>query len=248
MGWTDENIDQIIVNPNGPPEIIIDGTGTNAVLAALGQNAGVLFEGVAGRYYLVSVENNTPSSSEFHIWATDGTVVRMQVVDALINDDTSGTQQLFDDNLTFTMDVGRANPVITAAVGATFRLRGTNIAAPIAYDNAGTAETWQTMTLLNGFTNRGGGYVNAKYRRVASPPNCVQVVGEVQTGTVAAGTIIATLPAGYRPTNIIPLVVQNSGVPANKMTVLELDSSGNLKLWDYGAGVVGFNGLYSLDA
>jgi hypothetical protein len=109
-----------------------------------------------------------------------------------------------------------------------------------------SAGGYNLITPLNGFANRGAGYVRLQWRRVVSPADCVQIVGELNTGVVAGGTVIGNIPAPHRPLSIIPLVVQNSNTPAGRMTVLEFNPNGDLKLFDYGAGVVGINGLYMI--
>jgi hypothetical protein len=63
----------------------------------------------------------------------------------------------------------------------------------------GSLETWHAATLGSGITNTGSG-PHMQYRLVSSPPRTVQVIGDINAGTVTAdGTVITTLPAGYRP-------------------------------------------------
>jgi hypothetical protein len=110
------------------------------------------------------------------------------------------------------------------------------------------SETWHAFVFQNGFTNRGAPYANAQYRLVAAPSRCVQVIAHLNTGVVANGTIIVNLPLGYRPAHTIAVTAQSSATPAGRTAVVELDAAGNLKVFDYGAGVLQFNGLFSLDA
>lgn len=125
----------------------------------------------------------------------------------------------------------------------------TVISAPIVFDTDGnsTAETWHTPTLLNSFT--AGGPPSLQYRKLASPPNCVQVCGTIISGaTTGSGTAIATLPTGYRPaTNTIVLPVNNASTSANLW--LGLQSNGSLALhgtWANGA-TIQINGMYPID-
>jgi hypothetical protein len=66
---------------------------------------------------------------------------------------------------------------------------GTSAAAP---------EGWHVMPLSPGWTNYGGAYQQAQYRKDAAGK--VHLRGLVaKSGTPASGDVIATMPAGYRP-------------------------------------------------
>lgn len=65
-------------------------------------------------------------------------------------------------------------------------------------------EPWQTLSLQNGWVARGG-YYTPSYRR--EPGELVRLVGGMIDGTNDNGTIIATLPAGYRPASDQPLAL-----------------------------------------
>lgn len=56
--------------------------------------------------------------------------------------------------------------------------------------------TWQTPTLVNGWSNLGG-YQSARY--VLEDSKLVRIEGAITGGTTAAGTTLFTLPTGYRP-------------------------------------------------
>src|SRR5439155_22990870 len=121
---------------------------------------------------------------------------------------------------------------------------------PLNFSVGGTAETWNTLTLANGWTNIGGVWATSKYRKVASPPSCVQVIFACNAGTKADGTTVATLPAGYRPANTqaFPVAIGGSvGVPVNPQVLV--DSSGNIKCNGVSACTnMEFQALVSLDA
>ena len=53
----------------------------------------------------------------------------------------------------------------------------------------------------NSWSNSGSG-PHAQYRRVSSPPNSIEIIGDVQAGTTADGTALWTMPTGYRPANV----------------------------------------------
>lgn len=56
-------------------------------------------------------------------------------------------------------------------------------------------ETWQLLTLINGWVNFGANYAPARYWK--DPAGVVWVEGFVKSGTV--GAIVTVLPVGYRP-------------------------------------------------
>lgn len=64
---------------------------------------------------------------------------------------------------------------------------------PIALDG----ESWTAPTLQNGWVNYGSVFATAGYRKL--PSGLVVVKGLVKDGTVTSGTVIFTLPVGYRP-------------------------------------------------
>jgi hypothetical protein len=62
----------------------------------------------------------------------------------------------------------------------------------------GGPETWHAASLVNSWANSGSG-PNMQYRMLASPPATVEVIGDVNAGTLTSPTTIFTLPSGYRP-------------------------------------------------
>lgn len=112
---------------------------------------------------------------------------------------------------------------------------------------SGSAEAWHGMTLLNGFANRGAGFAAASYRLVPSPANTVQLVGQVTAGG-ASGTVMATLPAGYRPTTEQPFWAYNN--TSNVALLGTVGTNGNVTLFGSSlaaSNVCQFSGLVSLD-
>ena len=55
---------------------------------------------------------------------------------------------------------------------------------------------WAALTLSASWVNFGGAYATAQYRRVGG---IVYLSGLIKSGTTTPGTVIATLPAGFRP-------------------------------------------------
>lgn len=89
---------------------------------------------------------------------------------------------------------------------------------------------WQSLTLANSWLNFGGGYASARYRKVNG---IVYIQGTIKSGTVAPGTLLATLPAGFRPSAHIVAPAFQAATSALSVEVL---STGGLVI-----GAVAFN-------
>lgn len=112
----------------------------------------------------------------------------------------------------------------------------------------GLGGNWTPMTLLNGWTNSGGVQVPAQYRLVSSPPNSLQIVGDIAAGTITDGTIITNLPDGYRPDHSVsfPMGVN----PTNRAGLMREEPGGNIVIFGLTAGTttIYFNTIIPLDA
>lgn len=114
------------------------------------------------------------------------------------------------------------------------------------------AEVWNGVSFQNGWSNVGGTNVTAQYRRIASPPACVQIVGTIAPGTKVDGTTMFTLPAAYRPAKdqFFPVASSHSaGGGANPQ--VRVATNGTVAC--FGVNIVGLanielNCLVSLDA
>jgi hypothetical protein len=62
-----------------------------------------------------------------------------------------------------------------------------------------TPGAWLSPTLLNSWVNYGAPFETAGYRK--TPTGEVQLRGMIKNGTTTNGTVLFTLPAGYRPAN-----------------------------------------------
>lgn len=137
----------------------------------------------------------------------------------------------------------------TARDTVLYRASAGNLAVDNLLKNvSGSAETWHSMSLVNGWANSGGSDPTAQYRLVPSPANCVQIVGSIHGGTNANGTTIATLPVGYRPAThkvLFPTAVDVlNGSP--RMT---LNTNGTLTIDNStSAAFIFFNQIIPLDA
>ena len=82
------------------------------------------------------------------------------------------------------------------------------------------------MGLLNGWTNNAS-FVQARYRKVASPPNSVQIQAFISGNAASNGTFFK-LPAGYVPTNSQGFAVGCTS--SADSTDGRVDTSGNLSI------------------
>lgn len=117
---------------------------------------------------------------------------------------------------------------------------------------AGSIETWHPMALLNSWANVAG-FATAKYRRVASPFNSVEIIGAINAAAATAATFF-TLPANYIPASQQPVCSMgaNAAIPAGLSPWIRCDASGNLAVQNTGAVPAAwqsfFHGFISLDA
>lgn len=118
---------------------------------------------------------------------------------------------------------------------------------PIYLDTA-----WAALTLINLWTPLGAPFAQPQYRKVASPANSVQVVGYGQNGTNATGTIIGSLPVGYRPLSTTRRPIWAFGGALNVTTevpALTVLTNGDIELrGSVGATILGFDFTFPLDA
>lgn len=116
------------------------------------------------------------------------------------------------------------NPGIAAGAVGTTELAATSVTqakiANNAVDLAQLADTGWTNATLTGATNVGAPYPSTRYRRIAG----IVWLEIAFNRSVADGSTIFTLPAGYRPAGT---VVMHTGVTDN-IQRLTVDSSGNV--------------------
>ena len=108
-------------------------------------------------------------------------------------------------------------------------------------------ETWNPMTLKNGWAGVAGNAAN-QYRLAAAPANSVEIIGAI-AGNAATATTFATLPAGYVPASAQRFAAEGgtTGAPG-----IVCDTAGNLSLGGAPALPAAANwwyhGFISLDA
>jgi hypothetical protein len=97
-------------------------------------------------------------------------------------------------------------------------------------------EDWHAATLLAGWTNLGAPYTTAAY--YLQPDGMVRLRGILVGGTKTDGTVIATLPAGYRPTADEIITVGNA-TSGGVLPELRIRANGNIEIWGMGASTNG---------
>jgi hypothetical protein len=125
----------------------------------------------------------------------------------------------------------------------------------IQYQNeAGNATpgSWQQFSFANGWANLGAGFVVGQYRLVPSPLRSLQLIGFIKPGTRTVGTIITTLPVGYRPFySHRPVVDWDVTTAGAETPALSFNPSGQLSLavaFPAAASFMYLNALIPLDA
>lgn len=91
--------------------------------------------------------------------------------------------------------------------------------------NGTAADGWTGITFANGWTNLAGGMAGS-FKLVASPPNGLWLVGNLVPGTKVNGTVIGTLPVGFRPSHTIGVPLTADVQAAGQSPHLNIDSGG----------------------
>lgn len=105
---------------------------------------------------------------------------------------------------------------------------------------------WKPMSLMNGWTNRAG-YQPMSYRVPPSPPNSVQMIGNMVVGDDTNGVQIGLMPKSYRPLSTTCLSCYG-GQAATLTPKIEIDTAGIVQAYDFtDAGHFGINGFYPID-
>lgn len=116
---------------------------------------------------------------------------------------------------------------------------------PIIYwdpaDIAGVGEVWHNVVFANGWANLGGNWATAQYRLM--PDGTVLLKGSVIGGTKVDGTVMTTLPVGYRPANDHIYMGGNASAAGSTPSV-RIFTSGQIQIFAMNATV---NGAHSWD-
>ncbi len=105
----------------------------------------------------------------------------------------------------------RSGPFVGYALGPA--AASTAVTVPIMLMAGGREAGEVAATLQNGWTNVGGTFANAGFYVDAT--GHVHLVGMIQGGAAAAGTVLFTLPAGYRPTRSAEFRVHSGTLPSS---------------------------------
>ena len=107
-----------------------------------------------------------------------------------------------------------------------------------SYMPASAGVTWSNLTLQNGWATYGGIYSTPQYTKVSD--GVVHLKGLIRSGTNTDGTVIATLPAGFRPsTRLLSTVASAAGnsshtrldvLPNGQLIIQASDGNGWLSL------------------
>lgn len=119
----------------------------------------------------------------------------------------------------------------------------------IRFSTPSGISNWTNITLVNGWAN-GAGNVVAKYQRITSPPNSVEIIGAISS---AAATNIKFGSIPFTPNSQQGIAAGASGnVAANMAPYVQCDTAGNLTMNSAAAlpgnGNFRFHGTISLDA
>lgn len=95
-----------------------------------------------------------------------------------------------------------------------------------------TSGTWQTLTLASGYSNPGHGYT-ASYLREGRRVTLRGRIG-ANTGTIASGATIATLPAAIRPADsaVIGWAAPRNGGASDNLIRMEITDAGVLHTFE----------------
>ncbi len=231
MGWTNTTPETITVGGNGQTGQIIVLRSDGTTLATLDQN-GLNFYDSTGTNILTSIDD----MSEITSTGSNGTLTIFESIVDFNNSSFSLSGQVFDEpassvngqnNLIAmvspTTDAAGAEAILflqqSATGGLSIYLGGSNstgaaVNCPISVSGLITpflvssqaTETWHAFTYVNSWKDFGSGFNTGGYRIDAL--GRVWLRGAIQnSGTITDGSVICTLPSGYRPTAEIELPV-----------------------------------------
>ncbi len=116
----------------------------------------------------------------------------------------------------------------------TIRVTARNSTGTSAYDEeAGTLPAWTACDLKGNWQNYANGYATAGFTKTNN--EVVYLKGLIRFGSsAAAGTVVCTLPVGYRPTAKLVFLTSSSGGTEGAPARVDISTNGDVIL-DYGA-------------
>ena len=160
----------------------------------------------------------------------------LDVRTAIVTDDLHVQQDLFvDQNATVVGDFQAAAGVELGSATDTTQIDGPMTCLDdITLPNTGQRITRGAITaptLLNSWTNFGGGFQNAGY--IEYPDHTAGLIGTITGGTKTTGTVLFTLPAALRPAAHHVFLVPSTGTNYAQVAV---QSGGNVVIQSPTAG------------
>lgn len=147
----------------------------------------------------------------------DGTITMQKLATALANTINGNTSNIGD--LTTLTTTEKTN-----LVGAVNEL--VSQSAQIELNKANkTQQNWISATLLNGWVD-GTLATGAKYFK--DEFGIVHLSGDIESGATTVGTVLLTLPTGYRPRNTFP--TQGINLSANQGVILQIYTDGTFAI------------------
>lgn len=136
-----------------------------------------------------------------------------------INGGTWQNSTLSNSTTSYTINANRGDTVSFKLIA-----NGGTQSSPAGTD-AATMDLWTDLSLKNGWTNYGGTTFTGTAQFTKSPDGTVFLKGLVKGGTVTSGTVIATLPTGYRPAG--KLIYESNTSPYSNGRI-DIDSTGDI--------------------
>lgn len=182
----------------------------SAVVNITGTN-GVIYGGVV-KENLISGFGTTEATTLLRMRNCRGTLVEDNVF-------LSGAA-----GLTTGIDVG--SDCFDVRIGANTYNAG--VTTKVLDTGVGTMGVVKTATLQNSWVAFSGTSATLKY--IKSTDGLIHIYGSLSSGTITNGTIITTLPIGFRPSEIIraPLMVVNAGTP--QLAEISVEPDGNVRI------------------
>lgn len=107
-----------------------------------------------------------------------------------------------------------------------------------------TPESWHIMTLQNSWTSGSGSGFDSPAYRIDALGN-VQLKGLALAGTKTNGTVVATLPVGYRPAVIRQIICSADSNISPFLCILHINTNGTITINGLGSGdAIGLDGLF----
>lgn len=199
-----------------------------------------------------AVQNN---SASVNLTGSSGTIISGEICGNLFSVygtstatrviNVAGARGTLIANNVFVSGIGTCTTAIVVDATATDTRIGPNaynvgITTKVTDNGVGTMGVVKNLTLLNGWLDFAGGTVLPGC--IKSPGDgIVHLWGKIKSGTLADGTIIATLAVGFRPSGTIeaPMMANNAGV--RTMGAITVESTGDVKVYGAQTTACSFN-------